>query len=168
MAKDYERHYPLTAVIRPVLRRLWPIAGLTLLLLLLGVSPWGLWERDEGRYADVASEMLARGDFVTEEIEPRHEDGQEWRSLRITYPDQLVAHCHGQTYYFDSTGPLRRIDHALNLPGSEPAVQHPSRYWSSDGFQVPTRRRVSVRNPDGSPARGSVSIAIDVSHATFD
>jgi 4-amino-4-deoxy-L-arabinose transferase-like glycosyltransferase len=68
MQKDYARHYPLTAVIRPVLRRLWPIAGLSLLLLLLGVSPWGLWERDEGRYADVASEMLARGDFVTPRV----------------------------------------------------------------------------------------------------
>jgi 4-amino-4-deoxy-L-arabinose transferase-like glycosyltransferase len=69
MAKDYGRHYPLTTVIRPVLRRLWPIAGLSLLLFLLGVSPWGLWERDEGRYADVASEMLARGDFVTPHVD---------------------------------------------------------------------------------------------------
>ena len=55
-------------VIRPVLRRVWPIAGLCLLLFLLGVSPWGLWERDEGRYADVASEMLARGDLVTPRV----------------------------------------------------------------------------------------------------
>jgi len=52
-----------------MLRRLWPIAGSSLLLVLLGVSPWGLWERDEGRYADVASEMLARGDFVTPHID---------------------------------------------------------------------------------------------------
>jgi 4-amino-4-deoxy-L-arabinose transferase-like glycosyltransferase len=38
------------------------ILGLTLLL---AYAPWGLWERDEGRYADVAQEMLERGDFIT-------------------------------------------------------------------------------------------------------
>ena len=32
---------------------------------------------------------------------------------------------------------------------------------------VPTHRRVYVRNPDGSPARDSVSVAIDVADATF-
>jgi hypothetical protein len=32
---------------------------------------------------------------------------------------------------------------------------------------VPTRRQVYVRNPDGTPARDSVSIAIDVIDATF-
>src|SRR3989475_1721738 len=49
--------------------RLWPLVGSCALLLLLGVSPWGLWERDEGRYADVAREMLARRDFVTPRID---------------------------------------------------------------------------------------------------
>jgi 4-amino-4-deoxy-L-arabinose transferase-like glycosyltransferase len=68
MSKDDEPRDPLTLVIRPMLRRLWPIVGLCLLLFLLGVTPWGLWERDEGRYADVASEMLARGDFVTPRV----------------------------------------------------------------------------------------------------
>lgn len=33
------------------------------------MTPWGLWERDEGRYADVASDMLARRDFVTPRID---------------------------------------------------------------------------------------------------
>ena len=69
MTREIHLDYPFAAVIRPVLRRFWPIAGLCLLLFLLGVSPWGLWERDEGRYADVASEMLARGDFVTPHID---------------------------------------------------------------------------------------------------
>ena len=68
MSKDDEPRDPLTLVIQPVLRRLWPIAGLCILLVLLGVTPWGLWELDEGRYADVASEMLARGDFVTPRV----------------------------------------------------------------------------------------------------
>jgi hypothetical protein len=32
---------------------------------------------------------------------------------------------------------------------------------------VPTRRRVYVRNPDGSPVRDSVSIAIEIANVTF-
>ncbi len=45
------------------------LLGGCLLLGLLGFSPWGLWERDEGRYADAAREMLERRDFVTPRID---------------------------------------------------------------------------------------------------
>src|SRR5689334_20439584 len=48
--------------------RMWPLFGSCALLFLLGFSPWGLWERDEGRYADVARQMLSRRDFVTPRI----------------------------------------------------------------------------------------------------
>src|SRR5262245_38734804 len=54
---------------RPSHSRLWPLVGSCVLLFLLGVSPWGLWERDEGRYADVAREMLERGDYITPRID---------------------------------------------------------------------------------------------------
>jgi hypothetical protein len=40
-------------------------------------------------------------------------------------------------------------------------------YREFDGIMVPTRRRVYVRNPDGSPVRDSVSITIDITNATF-
>jgi len=53
---------------RPSPSRLRSLFVCSILLILLGVSPWGLWERDEGRYADVAREMLARRDFVTPRI----------------------------------------------------------------------------------------------------
>src|SRR3989441_737145 len=53
----------------PWLRRPGVLLGCCLLLVLLGVSPWGLWERDEGRYADAAREMLERRDFVTPRID---------------------------------------------------------------------------------------------------
>jgi 4-amino-4-deoxy-L-arabinose transferase-like glycosyltransferase len=48
--------------------RLWALLGSCALLFLLGFSPWGLWERDEGRYADVARQMLSRRDFITPRI----------------------------------------------------------------------------------------------------
>ena len=47
------------------------------------------------------------------------------------------------------------------------AVHYPSEYREFDGIMVPTRRRVYVRNPDGSPVLDSVSIAVDVTDVTF-
>ena len=41
-------------------------------------------------------------------------------------------------------------------------MHYSSAYREFDGIMVPTRRRVYVRNPDGSPVLDSVSIAIDV------
>jgi len=111
--------------------------------------------------------LFARPDFVVEEGEPWHEDGQKWRPLVVTYPDTIVAHCRQQTYYFDDTGLLRRLDYAADILGGGPAVHYPSDYCEFDGIMVPTRRRVYVRNPDGSPQRDSVSVAIDVTDVTF-
>jgi hypothetical protein len=135
-------------------------------------SPW-----DEFQVAYFASEanwnyfvapfLFARDDFVTSEVEPWHEDGQSWRALLVTYPDTVVAHTRRQTYYFDDAGLLRRLDYSVDLLGGGPAVHYPSGYRDFDGIMVPTRRRVYVRNPDGSPVRDSVSVAVDVADVTF-
>ena len=55
----------------------------------------------------------------------------------------------------------------MDLLGSGPAVHYPSDYREFDGIVVPTRRRVYVRNPDGSPVLNSVSVAVDVTDVTF-
>jgi hypothetical protein len=81
------------------------------------------------------------------------------RRLLVTYPDVIVAHTR-QTYYLDDAGLLRRLDYAVDILGGDPAVHYPSQYRELDGIMVPTRRRVYVRNPDGTPVRDSVSIAI--------
>jgi hypothetical protein len=115
----------------------------------------------------VAPFIFMRSDFQTEEIEPWHEDGQEWRRLLVTYPDAIVAHCRQQTYYFDDAGLLRRLDYSVDILGGGPAVHYPSEYREFGGIMVPTQRRVYVRNPDGSPQLESTSIAIQFSNVTF-
>jgi hypothetical protein len=111
--------------------------------------------------------VLARSDFLTQEVEPWHEDGQLWRRLLVTYPDHLVAHCRQQIYHFDDAGLLRRLDYTVDILGGGPAVHYPSAYRWFDGIRVPTRRRVHVRDADGSADRGPVSVAIDVDHVSF-
>ena len=115
----------------------------------------------------VAPFLFARGDFVTEEAEPWHEDGQTWRRLLVSYPDAIVAHTRRQTYYFDGDGLLRRLDYSVDILGGGPAVHYPSRYREFDGIMVPTRRRVYVRDADGTPVRDSASVAIDVTNVAF-
>ena len=111
--------------------------------------------------------ILASDGFTTEETGPWQEDGHSWRSLLVTYPASIVAHTRQQTYYFDDDGLLRRIDYSVDILGGGPAVHYPSEYREFNGIMVPTRRRVYVRNPDGSPDRESVSVAIDVASVTF-
>lgn len=142
-------------------------AGLTL------ESPW-----DELQVAYFAGEanwnyfvapfLFARPDFVVEELDAWPEAGEVWRPLLVTYPDTIVAHCRQQTYYFDDEGLLRRLDYAVDILGGGPAVHYPSGYQAFDGILVPTRRRVYVRNPDGTPQLGSTAIAIDMTHVSFD
>lgn len=78
-----------------------------------------------------------------------------------------MAHTRQQTYYFDEAGLLRRLDYAVDILGGGPAVNYPSEYREFDGIMVPTRRRVYVRNPDGSPVRDPISIAIEITNVTF-
>src|SRR6266851_4472541 len=115
----------------------------------------------------VAPFIFTRADFIAAEVQPWHEDGEVWRSLRVTYPAGFLAHSRQQTYYFDDAALLRRLDYTVDILGSGPAVHYPSEYREFDGIMVPTRRRVFVRNPDGSPARESVSIAIDITDVAF-
>jgi hypothetical protein len=115
----------------------------------------------------VAPFLFARADFSVDEVEPWSEDGHMWRRLVVTYPAAIVAHTRQQTYYFDDRGLLQRLDYAVDILGGSPAVHYPSEYRDFDGIMVPTRRRVYVRNPDGTPVREPVSVAIDITAAAF-
>ena len=76
-----------------------------------------------------------------EEIEAGHEDGQVWRSLLVTYPETIVAHCRQQTHYFDDAGLVRRLDYTVDILGGGWAYHHPS--------QIPRVRR--DHGPDPPP-----------------
>ena len=64
----------------------------------------------------------------------------------------------------DVTGPM---DCSVDILGGGPAAHYPSEYREFNEIMVLTRRRVYVRNPDGSPVLDSTSIAVDVTDVTF-
>ncbi|GAA3383668.1 hypothetical protein [Cryptosporangium minutisporangium] len=108
--------------------------------------------------------VLARTDFLTEEIAPGREG---WRRLLVTYPDDLATHSRQQIFSFDDTGLLRRLDYTIDLLGGGPAVHYPSDYQRFDGIQIPTRRRVYVADSDGRPVREPISVEIGVDDVAF-
>ena len=63
-------------------RRQWPLWGLLLLLAFAFQGARGLWDPDEGRYTDVALEMLESGDW----LHPRlHSDQLHYTKPPLTY-----------------------------------------------------------------------------------
>jgi hypothetical protein len=112
--------------------------------------------------------LFARDDFVVEELEAWPEDGERWRTLLVTYPEDFVAHAPQQTYYFDDSGILRRIDYSVGIIGGGSAIHYPTEYRRFDGILVPTRRTVYVRGEGGMPDRQSVFVSIEVTTANFD
>jgi len=62
---------------------------------------------------------------------------------------------------------LRRLDYSVDILGGGPAVHYPWQYREFSGIMVPARRRVYVRNPDGSRVRDSVPVHIGSTDATF-
>jgi hypothetical protein len=135
-------------------------------------SPW-----DDVQVAYFASEaswnhfaapfVLARPDFVVQEIEPWSDGREVWRRLFVTYPENVAAQSRQQTYYFDGDGYLRRLDYAVDILGGAGAVQYLTDYREFDGITVPTRRAVYKHNPDTSPALGPPWVVIDITRVTF-
>lgn len=52
--------------------------------------------------------------FEVEEIEPWHEDGEEWRTLKVTFPDYVKSHHPEQIARFGPDGLLRRHDYVVD------------------------------------------------------
>jgi len=63
--------------------------------------------------------------------------------LRATFPDELPAHCRTQTFYFDDSGLLCRVDYTAEVVGGWARAAHfCDAYRDFSGLMVPTRRRV--------------------------
>jgi hypothetical protein len=111
--------------------------------------------------------LLARADFVTREIGPWREDGQEWRRLAVTYPRSISVQTRRQTWYFDNSGFLCRIDHRIDLLGGAPLVQYPLDYCEFDGVLVPMRHRVYARTTQESADLSRTLLALDFNDVIF-
>jgi hypothetical protein len=105
---------------------------------------------------------------VSEETEPWHESGEDWRRLRVTFPDEIATHTREQLFYFGPDGLLRRHDYAVDILGGTAGANYALDYRDVDGIIVPTRRRIYGCEGNHTVVREPVLVAIDIGEIAFN
>lgn len=97
------------------------------------------------------------------EIPSTIDDGASLRGLRVRFPPSMETHCSEQRLYFDDRRLLRRQDYEVDVAGRTPAAHLISGYVDVQGVSFPTRRRVFLRNADGTLQFDRMAVSIDLS-----
>ncbi len=106
--------------------------------------------------------LYAAPGFEVEEIEPWEEDGEVWRSLRVTFPDSISSHTRTQITRFGPDGLIRRHDYTVDLLGGAAGVNYASGYRKVDGITMPTVRRVYPCDAEGRRVPEPLLVSIDI------
>lgn|SRR5262245_12716796 len=107
--------------------------------------------------------LLERPGFEVSEGEPLEADGESWRRLDVTFPDDVHTHSREQSLYFDGRGLLRRHDYSPDVVASFANAAHLcEEHREVDGLVFPTRRRVVPKGIGGRPLRGPTVVWIDL------
>lgn len=111
--------------------------------------------------------LFAYPGVQTSEIEPWAEDGQTWRVLRVTYPENIATHNPTELYYFDSNFMQRRMDYQPEVNGFSPTAHYQYAEQVFDGIVIPTQRRIHHRRADRTADRSIAYITLDLSDVKF-
>ena len=106
--------------------------------------------------------------FEAHEIEPWHEDGERWRVLQVTFPDEYAAHTRTQYSYFGEDGLLRRHLYTVDVLGGAQGANYAAEYCAVDGVMVATRRRVVAYDDARQKVPAPVLVSIDLSGIHFE
>jgi hypothetical protein len=90
---------------------------------------------------------FVRPGFKTREVEDHQENGEIWRVLEVTYPNDYPTHSKIQLFYYDRNFMLRRVDYSPEV------TQGCAGHYTFDaqefsGIKVPTFRRIVQRKPE--------------------
>jgi hypothetical protein len=107
--------------------------------------------------------VLGESGFEVAEIPEVVHDGLRLRGLRVRFPHDVHTHCREQSLYFDADGLLRRHDYEVDVAGKAGAAHLVGEYVDVQGLRLPTRRRVFLRNGDGTLQRDRPVVTIDLS-----
>jgi hypothetical protein len=105
--------------------------------------------------------------FVTEEIPSIQVDGETWRRLKVTFPDNVKSHTREQISCFGPDGLLRRHDYTVDILGGATGLNYASDYRDVDGIIVPTKRRVYAYEGDYQLVNEPLLVAIDMGEITL-
>jgi hypothetical protein len=105
--------------------------------------------------------------FVTEELPPWQEDGEEWRPLRAVFPDNIASHTREQISYFGQDGLLRRHEYVVDVMGGARGLNYAYDYREVNGIMAPTTRRVVAFDDNKRKIPDPVLVAIDIREIAF-
>jgi hypothetical protein len=105
--------------------------------------------------------------FTTEEIPSIKVEGETWRRLKVTFPDNVKSHSKEQISSFGPDGILRRHDYTVDILGGATGLNYASDYRDVDGIIVPTKRRVYAYEGDYQLVKEPLLVAIDMGEITL-
>jgi hypothetical protein len=102
------------------------------------------------------------------ELEAWEENGEIFRRLEVTFPENTATHSTVQTFYIDQSGLIKRHDYSVDVLGGSTAAHYLSDYVDVQGIMIPTKRRVYVRNDDNTALLdGPLLVSVDLSEITL-
>jgi hypothetical protein len=110
---------------------------------------------------------MAMPGFEVTEITPWQEGNEQWRGLRVRFPDNIASHSKEQDFYFGDDFLLRRQDYHVDVAGGFPVAQYVHDIVEINGFRYPTKRCAYVRGPDLTPIRDLFLVSIALSNFRF-
>ncbi|MBC7898537.1 MAG: hypothetical protein H7070_00665 [Saprospiraceae bacterium] len=106
--------------------------------------------------------LLGEPGFTFTEIPPIDQDGLLLSGLKVRFPQNVHSHSPEQNLYFEENGLLRRQDYQVDVAGGASAGHLISDYIDVQGLKFPTRRRVFMRNANGSLQYDKMPVSIDL------
>ncbi|AXC16387.1 hypothetical protein ACPOL_7197 (plasmid) [Acidisarcina polymorpha] len=100
--------------------------------------------------------------FVSEEIASIEVDGETWRRLKVTFPDNVKSHTREQISCFGPDGLLRRHDYTVDILGGATGLNYASEYRDVGGIIIPTKRRIYAYESDYKPVMDPLLVKIDM------
>src|ERR1700691_3426094 len=105
--------------------------------------------------------------FECEEIDPWEENGEQWRRLKVTFPDRIVSHSKTQITHFGPDGLMRRHDYTVNILGGNTGANYVSGYRDVQGIKMPTTRRIYAYDEHMRKVPEPLLVSLDFGQMTF-
>ncbi|OXC77127.1 hypothetical protein [Caballeronia sordidicola] len=105
--------------------------------------------------------------FESEEIEPWHENGEEWRRLEVTFPADIHSHTRTQITHFGPDGLMRRHDYTVDILGGASGANYVSDYVEFQGIKMPTKRRIYAYDENMQKVPEPLLVSLDFGQLSF-
>jgi len=105
--------------------------------------------------------------FECEEIDPWQENGEEWRRLKVAFPDNIVSHSKTQVTHFGPDGLMRRHDYSVDVLGGATGANYTTNYKNFQGLMMPTTRCVYAYDEALQKVAEPLLVSIDFGAISF-